>query len=974
MSAQNSSESFFQRHFGHFNPLAKGFRECQIGAFCAVRSHFSIWDEPCVISLPTGSGKTALMMALCFGFKARRALIINPAEVLRIQTCDKFVLLDDLRTAGAIADLAKNHKPRVHSVENELRSSANWESLAAYDIVTATTRTTSPGLAKIVAPPNDLFDIVFVDEGHHAAATTWKDLIGAFDTSKTKIVLLTGTPYRRDNKPIGARTIYIYPISQAIQDEIYAPVTLVTAGHPSADTRDDVLADLGIKQLHHLRKHAHGTPLLFVKTDRKSHADILGQLYAKKGIKLGVVHSDQRQKENRRAIKAAVAGKSDGLVVVGMLGEGLDVPALKVAVFHRNPQSLPYTLQVIGRLARSKDDLPNGVVVACSDDFSRDTFKLYDGSGDWLKLIPQLEAKLIDQIAPRHSEQVEASGAQIQIADIRPHFSVTAHRIARSPKKPSLKGRNFKTSRGESTIVLDHEVRDGLRVFITRTLETPIWLKQHGTSDVSDERFDVHTFYSGSRGLLIRQSSNEAIGEIIQRTFSEEGSGVEPRKLNHVMTSLGGEYLVLGLKNGAAIGNSQPSYKMLLGQRVDGSVSNTDRTNCHAGHCLTRKNDVDGENPEFRGVAYKRSRIWSLDRDNLNKLGEWLKVIAEAIQMQGDATLPNLDGLRQPVPLNEYPGKPIAILPSPSLLTKAVRFTRSGSHDITKLPQWSAGTTTRQRLAASIPELGAEILATIDEGVVSFTENGSSQWRTDVFPVNGGSRSYSFEEFVKEFPPMFIFDDGSSWNDGIYTRPPQTPLLNAQCLLPQLWKGYDIGKEIPSAPAQGDSVHEFVEKTFLLGKSGIVGIRDHTQGEVADYVAFNSSVQLVSLYHCKGALKDPKNGVLRAPGVDQKCIEELIPQGMASCRWIRNRNLIQQLKERLDVNIARIVSGSRAQFNQLTSDFAAPLWSFEIVLVQPGLNSAKVKTENAGKRIRGVLACAEDYIKGCCGTLKVLCS
>jgi type I site-specific restriction endonuclease len=60
---------------------------------------------------------------------------------------------------------------------------------------------TSPRLAQITAPPVGLFDLVFVDEGHHAAAATWKKLIGAFDTSKTKGVLLTGTPYRRDNKP-----------------------------------------------------------------------------------------------------------------------------------------------------------------------------------------------------------------------------------------------------------------------------------------------------------------------------------------------------------------------------------------------------------------------------------------------------------------------------------------------------------------------------------------------------------------------------------------------------------------------------------------------------------------------------------------------------------------------------------------------------------------------------------------------------
>jgi superfamily II DNA or RNA helicase len=975
MSASTPSESFFQKHFNKFNPVAGGFRECQIGAFCAVRSHFSLWNEPCVVSLPTGSGKTALMMALCFGLKARRALIINPAEVLRVQTRDKFEELDDLRSAGAIEGLATSLKPKVESVENELRTVTDWKALAAYDLVTATTRTTSPGLTKIVAPPDGLFDLVLVDEGHHAAATTWKELISAFNPSTTKIVLLTGTPYRRDNKPIGAKTIFIYPIAQAIKDGVYAPVSLIPVGNPKDDARDEELAEIGIKQLQRLRKNSKGKSLVLVKTDRKAHADVLGELYGKKGINLGVVHSDQSHKQNLDAIKSAVAGKSDGLVAVGMLGEGLDVPALKVAIFHRNPQSLPYTLQVIGRLARSKDDLPNGVVVACSDDFSRDTFKLYEGSEDWLKLIPQLEALLVDQISPRYSEQVEASGAHVEIADIRPHFSVTVHRISRPPKKASLKNENFETPRGDFTVVLDHEVDAGLRVFVTRAFETPNWMKRHGRSDVYDERFDVHTFYSGVKGLLVRQTSDESIGLAIQRKFAEVGTGIEPGKLNHVMTSLGGEYLVLGLKNGGAIGGNQPSYKMLLGQRVDASVSNSDRTNCHAGHCLTRKDDASGENSEFRGVAYKSSRVWSLDRDNLKKLGEWMKVIAEAVETKGDATLPQLHGLRQPEPLIEFPGQPIAILPSPALLEKDVTFSRPTSDDEKGFPIWTAGSFTKQKLASSMPDLGVQMFASIDGDNILFSENGNSLWRVEVFPVDGASHDYSLQEFVREYPPVLMFGDGSRWHDGIYTRPAQTPELNAACFLPQNWMGYKIEKEIPDNPPTGDSVHEFVETTFLPSKSSVIGVCDHSKGEVADYVVFSSSSSLVSLYHCKGALWDFKTKRVKPIGVDQKCLEELLAQGMASCRWIRNPLLIEQLKDRLDVKkIARLIACSRAQFNQLAADFVAPLWAFEVVLVQPGLSAAKVQKDGAGKRVRAMLACAEDYIRGCGGSLKVVCS
>lgn len=43
-----------------------GFRPCQLGALHSVAAHFSVYDEPAIVSLPTGYGKTAVIMALPF--------------------------------------------------------------------------------------------------------------------------------------------------------------------------------------------------------------------------------------------------------------------------------------------------------------------------------------------------------------------------------------------------------------------------------------------------------------------------------------------------------------------------------------------------------------------------------------------------------------------------------------------------------------------------------------------------------------------------------------------------------------------------------------------------------------------------------------------------------------------------------------------------------------------------------------------
>src|SRR5260370_16958199 len=212
---------FFLKHSAAFNVLAGTLRECQIAGFCSARAHFSTSTEPCLISMPTGSGKTGLMMALSFGFKARRVLVISPAMILRQQVAGEFANLKVIRDAKCLK-LRAGLKPSVVSLDAEMRTAAHWQELASYDFVTATTRTTSPQLKKVESPPPGFFDVVFIDEAQHEPAETWRALVDCFDKNQTKIVLLTGTPYPRDRAPIGGPLRFVYPIAPPLKHLIFA--------------------------------------------------------------------------------------------------------------------------------------------------------------------------------------------------------------------------------------------------------------------------------------------------------------------------------------------------------------------------------------------------------------------------------------------------------------------------------------------------------------------------------------------------------------------------------------------------------------------------------------------------------------------------------------------------------------------------------------------------------------------------------
>src|SRR6266481_8624298 len=123
---------FFLKHSQTFNVLAGTLIECQVGGFCAARAHFSTSTDPCLISMPTGSGKTGLMMALSFGFKARRVLVISPARVLRRQVATQFKTLEVLRQSSSLK-LGRRAEPKVVSLETEIRTDAQWRRYESFD-------------------------------------------------------------------------------------------------------------------------------------------------------------------------------------------------------------------------------------------------------------------------------------------------------------------------------------------------------------------------------------------------------------------------------------------------------------------------------------------------------------------------------------------------------------------------------------------------------------------------------------------------------------------------------------------------------------------------------------------------------------------------------------------------------------------------------------------------------------------------
>jgi len=84
-----------------------------------------------------------------------------------------------------------------------------------------------------------------------------------------------------------------------------------------------------------------------------------------------------------------------------MLGEGFDLPELKIAAFHDIRKSLPVTLQFIGRFTRTKydEELGDATIIANLADLevTHELEDLYGQDVDWNILLPSISQNRTQQ-------------------------------------------------------------------------------------------------------------------------------------------------------------------------------------------------------------------------------------------------------------------------------------------------------------------------------------------------------------------------------------------------------------------------------------------------------------------------------------------------------------------------------------------------------------------------------------------------
>jgi hypothetical protein len=606
--------------------------------------------------MPTGAGKTALMMMISFLLAAERVIIITPSVVLRDQTSEKFAGLEDLKLISALPE--NGPTPSVNNHRGQITSQDEWREFLDYDVNVVTPHTTSPGYEMIVSPEVGLFGpetILFFDEAHHSRARTWQELMDAFHDSR--LILLTATPFRNDNRRLLAKLVYHYPMKRALEAGIYAPITYHAVDVDDINSKDQELCRKAKTVYRRQRRRCPQARLLIRAEGVKESAGLLA-LYCDAGLRVAEVNYKQTLEANSQALEGVRSGDLDGVVCIDQIGEGLDIPNLKIAVLHKPRQSFPATVQFIGRICReATEEIGEPHLIACPDDVRGPIQRLYLHDNSWRDFVPILVDRIITRTVRRsafHSMVDVETELDLEIEDIEPFLSVRVYQ--RSPSDPWDFNKELDLP-DEVVPVFSHEIHDkNMLVLVTAIEKTLPWAEK---ADLVTPHFDLHVFYTEEASNLLFEytTSDKIAGRIRKLLWGDAPKRLDAASVAKALRKTSpSQYLMFGLSNLSSGSRSLPSYKTYMGTEVEGAIRPTDARSFTPGHALTKY-----ENGETRGIGTFQGRVWAIRRAPLADFKEWCDAVSECLNKQGDGRLPNVEFLPAPESISSFPTKPLAM-------------------------------------------------------------------------------------------------------------------------------------------------------------------------------------------------------------------------------------------------------------------------------------------------------------------------
>lgn len=926
-----------------------GLRTPQLGAMHAVLGYWTTNRKaPATVVMPTGTGKTETMLALLVAARPTRLLVLVPSDALREQVASKFESLGVLQELGIVG--AKAQRPVVGRVQHAFTAANTAEAFAkACNVIVATPQSLSASNADALETLLGLCSHLFVDEAHHVAARTWTQIREHF--SNKDVVQFTATPFREDGRHLQGRNIYSFPLREAQAQGYFATVDY-TAVIDFVDV-DRALAERSIERLRADLADGYDH-VLMVRVDGIPRAKSLQPLYEELATDLQpVILNSQMPKANQReAQKALRERRSRVIICVNMLGEGFDLPALKVAAVHDPQKSLGVTLQFIGRFARTSTSGNYGsaaMFVARSEiEVDKRLRALYAEDSDWNLVLRNLTEAAVQeqQDVSDFEEGFTSLPDEVTLRSLLPKLSTVVYSASTQQWEPDKIVDFFGEDR-LLTLPIGMNQDAGVAWCVLENRTDVRWGDIRTIEEVSYELYVL--YFDRERKLLyINNSANSGVfQELAEAVLGEGAVRFTGSTVYRVMADI--ERLVPTNVGVLDAHDQFRRFSMHVGSDVTASFSQAEagtksQTNISGGGFR------DGEHVNIS--ASLKGRIWS--HATARSLKHW----CDWCDSLGDKLLDDTISIDQVI------GQFIL----PEQLTG-----RPGGHLLAVEWPWLIHTLQSETLRLSYEDSEQEAAYTdlvpdvdADTGPFKFdvksgswsvpyeasVENGRLRYRClsdrEVNVVRSRSE-LRLSEWLNANGLTLILDDDRIIDGDLLYKPTwdREPFERSQ-LVAFDWTGTDLTVESQTRERLTNSIqYRAISELKSEAASWDVILDDDGSGEIADVVALRveGDTLVIRLVHCKYSHGE-------TPGARVADLYEVCGQAQKSVMWRRSdlRPLFRTLddrarKKRRREDVDPFEAGDIRKLYQLQERSSVLRKRVEMVIVQPGLSVANATTQ-----------------------------
>jgi superfamily II DNA or RNA helicase len=363
-------------------------RDYQTEAIAAIADRFRHGIRRPLVSLPTGTGKTVIFANLASRAMARGngVLVLAHRDELLSQAADKMRQVDpalDAMTVGLVK-----------------ASADEWDR----PVVVASVQTL--GREARLARVDRRFELIIVDEAHHAAADSYQRILrglGSFEDDGPLTLGVTATPQRADSLSLETtfqEVVYHRDILSMIRAGYLCElkgrqVTLEALSLSGVKTRGgDYVAEQVATALEAAEAPYHGVrawqryasgrkTIVFTPTIALAHE--FAEKFRAAGVAARGLSGDTPTEERRQMLRDFAAGKVQVICNAQVLTEGFDEPSVDCIMIARPTKSQPLYVQMVGRGTRlypGKDDCLVMDLVGATDRLDLTTLPRLFGLGD----------------------------------------------------------------------------------------------------------------------------------------------------------------------------------------------------------------------------------------------------------------------------------------------------------------------------------------------------------------------------------------------------------------------------------------------------------------------------------------------------------------------------------------------------------------------------------------------------------------